>query len=121
MMKRLRQAEAQSVAPMDATDTGLEAMRGALKATQDAARGPPEKKKKPAGEWVIQMTCGCGSHRPHSRDPRQCPNRLIVEEVWRAAPDPEALLPDPREAREDEYGIRAHGSIITFPVATGRW
>ena len=47
-LKRLRQAEAQSVAPMDATDTGLEAMRGALKATQDAEHGPPEKKQKAA-------------------------------------------------------------------------
>ena len=48
-MKRLRQAEAQSVAPMDATDTGLEAMRGALKATQDAAHGPPKKNDAASG------------------------------------------------------------------------
>tara|TARA_B110001452_G_C15151266_1_gene400683 strand:+ start:154 stop:975 length:822 start_codon:yes stop_codon:yes gene_type:complete len=117
MMERLRQAEAQSVAPMDATDTGLEAMRRALKATQDAAHGPPEKKKKPAGEWVIMETCGCGRFHPHSRDPRQCPNRR-TEKVWRSAPDPEA------NAREDAYReklFRDHGGITTFPVVTGRW
>ena len=84
MMKRLRQAEAQSVAPMDATDTGLEAMRGALKATQDAEHGPPEKKQKPAGEWVIRTTCGCGGFHPHSRDTRQCPNPLAELAIWQS-------------------------------------
>ena len=42
MMTRLRQAEAQTAVPMDAVDTGLDAMRWALKATQAASLGAPK-------------------------------------------------------------------------------
>ena len=45
MMERLRQAEAQSVAPMDATEWVSEPSGGWLKAAQAASRGPPKKKK----------------------------------------------------------------------------
>ena len=45
MTKRLRQAEAQTAVPMDAVDTGLDAMRWALKATQAASLGAPKEKE----------------------------------------------------------------------------